>query len=467
MTPSLRVCIVMANLILAWPFSALAITLHVMDDTDVRVRGKIFSSSTHKNSNHSERDSDHDSSDRETISVRHSRHGKQSLGFVKFDVSLLPPNTPVERAILRMWISNLRDHGLLNIHEVLEDWKEGRLRAKHLPPLAPVFHSLLIRKSDEEEFITVDVTTIVQGWIDSPATNFGIALLSDDRDPLRVEFDSKENRRTSHPMEIEISLAPGSGPAGPTGERGPIGPQGPQGNTGQQGPSGAQGPAGSPGNQGPPGPILLLGQSCPSGEFVSGFDPIGNIICTPPPTEIPTGPSGENDGNPGDIIITEIMGNPKSVPDTFGEWFEIFNTRTDTVNIEGWEIQDGGGLHTISSSTPILIGSGEFLVLGNNADMTANGGIPVDYQYSGIILNNDVDSITLFDINGEEIDRVDYGINFVPSPLSGKSLNLDAAHFNGDDNDDGSFWCQSTTLIGLGLDLGTPGTANESCPSVP
>ena len=563
MTSSSRVWMVLAGLFFVWPFSALAITLHVTDDADVRIRTKT----THEHSKHSERDSDHDSSDGDTVSVRHSRHGKQWLGFVKFDVSFLAPDIPIERAMLRMWISKLRQPGLLNIHEVLEDWQEGRLRAKNLPPFAPAFHTLPIGKSDEEEFVTVDVTTTVQGWLDSPATNFGIAFASDDTDPLHVEFDSKENRRTSHPMEIEITLTPGVGPEGLPGERGPVGPQGPvgiagppgpqgipgpigplglpgtpglpggdgapgapgqngtmwftgaefppdelgnvgefylesdtgnyfektdlsvwalvgnlhgpkgiqgiqgpqglQGNPGESGPPGTQGLAGSQGIPGPPGPVLLLGQSCPSGEFVSGFDALGNIICAPPPTSPPTGPGGVNDANPGDVIITEIMGNPDVVNDSAGEWVELFNTRADTVRIDGWIIQDGGGSHTISASTPILIPSGEFLVLGNNSNIATNGGISVDYQYSGITLNNGGDSLTLSDVNGEEIDLVNYGQVSFTIPPAGISLNLDEGHFNGNDNDNGGFWCSSTLPIGPALDFGTPGTTNQLCSSVP
>jgi hypothetical protein len=66
------------------------------------------------------------------------------------------------------------------------------------------------------------------------------------------------------------------------------------------------------------------------------------------------------------------------------------------------------------------------------------------------------------DVNGEEIDQVDYGMSsFIVT--TGASLNLDPDHFDANDNDDGANWCSSTTSIGTGLDLGTPGTANEIC----
>ena len=448
MTQCYRLHLLLAGFFLFWPCSSQAITLHVTDDTEIRVGGGNHF--THKRNNfwHSQRELEDDSPDRHTLSVRHSRHGKESIGLARFDVSPLPPGSQIERAILRMWINESHQEGLLNLHEVLESWKENKMPANQLPPLAPVFSSIPIGKSDEEKFLSIDVTTVVQEWLDHPATNLGLAFVSDDTNRLHVEIDSKENRRTSHPMEIEVTLKPGIGPEGPQGLQGPMGIQGP------------------PGPTGPAVQLLMLGKNCLPGEFLTGFDVEGNIICRALPLENPQGPSEVQDANPGDIIITEIMSNPNAVNDTDGEWFEIFNTRAETVNIAGWLIQDGGGSHLISTSTSLLIAPGEFLVLGNNANMITNGGISVDYQYAGITLNNGEDTITLSDVNNEEIDSVDYGMGFLPPP-SGISLNLDIAHFNGHDNDNGSFWCPSTTLIGPGQDVGTPGTANESCSLVP
>ena len=70
-----------------------------------------------------------------------------------------------------------------------------------------------------------------------------------------------------------------TGATGTTGPQGPIGPAGPQGPKGDTGATGATGP---PGPQGPPG-SGLTGQSCPSGQFVTGVDNSGNIVCVSPP----------------------------------------------------------------------------------------------------------------------------------------------------------------------------------------
>ena len=147
------------------------------------------------------------------------------------------------------------------------------------------------------QFVTVDLTTLVRDWVDFIATsggsgraNNGVALVSHSR--LSAEFHSKESDSTSHDAALEIVLTGGSGvgPTGPIGPAGAVGPGrhragrsgrpngsagavGPHGPTGAAGPAGVTGPAGSmvplvagtPGPAGPAGPQGLAWQ----GDFSS------------------------------------------------------------------------------------------------------------------------------------------------------------------------------------------------------
>ena len=45
----------------------------------------------------------------------------------------------------------------------------------------------------------------------------------------------------------------------------------------------------------------------------------------------------------GDLIVTEIMFNPSSTAWHRGQWFEIYNTSADTIDLQGLEIGDGAG----------------------------------------------------------------------------------------------------------------------------
>lgn len=158
------------------------------------------------------------------------------------------------------------------------------------------------------------------------------------------------------------------------------------------------------------------------------------------------------------VIVTEIMQNPSAVSDGSGEWFEVYNPGSSPVNIDGWTIRDdGSNSHVISNDGPLEVPAFGYFVLGVNADFGTNGGVNVDYQYSGFTLGNSDDEVILEDGDGVEIDRVEYdnGATF-PDP-NGSSMSL--INVNADNNV-GSAWMVGISVYGDG-DHGTPGAAND------
>ncbi len=159
------------------------------------------------------------------------------------------------------------------------------------------------------------------------------------------------------------------------------------------------------------------------------------------------------------VVINEIMQNPSAVSDSAGEWFELFNPTDSDIDINGWTIADNDSeSHVIDNGGPLVLAAGGFLVLGIESDSTLNGGVEVDYQYSGLFLSNSSDELVLLDTEDTEIDRVEWdnGATF-PDP-TGASMSLnDPAN----DNSDGANWSEATATFGSG-DSGTPGAANDA-----
>ncbi len=166
------------------------------------------------------------------------------------------------------------------------------------------------------------------------------------------------------------------------------------------------------------------------------------------------------------IIINEIMQNPSAVSDSNGEWFELFNSGLVAVDIDGWTIEDNDiDSHVINNGGPLVILPGGFLVLGRNADSSANGGVAIDYQFSNIAIANSADELVLLDGSLVEIDRVEYdGGPLFPDPTGASMALKDALA----DNNVGSNWAESTSAFGDG-DRGTPGRCNSDvgqiCPA--
>lgn len=159
----------------------------------------------------------------------------------------------------------------------------------------------------------------------------------------------------------------------------------------------------------------------------------------------------------GDVIVTEMMINPNAVTDAKGEWFEVYNTTDNTIDLNGWEISDqGSNRHTISGSLPIE--KNGFVVLALNGSGAVNGGLSADYDYSAFTLSNGDDEIILTQSGGGVVDMVSYNTSSGWTIPVGEALTL--INLAGDRNDPTN-WTGSRVAYGDG-DLGTPAVASVS-----
>ena len=161
---------------------------------------------------------------------------------------------------------------------------------------------------------------------------------------------------------------------------------------------------------------------------------------------------------PGEVIISEIMQDPKAVTDANGEWFEVYNPKVTAVNLKGCTISDAGSeTHLISSN--LIVPAGGYAVLGRQGDFATNGGYIPNYIYNGFTLGNTDDEIIITCCD-QIIDRVDYtGTKPWPDP-TGASMILNNPDL---DNNDGTNWCESSITTFDAGDFGTPGTMNDTC----
>jgi Lamin Tail Domain len=160
------------------------------------------------------------------------------------------------------------------------------------------------------------------------------------------------------------------------------------------------------------------------------------------------------------------MYDPSVSGETPGEWFELYNRGTTaTVNLINWNFRDlSATAETFTITTNLLIGPGQYRVLGQSNVAAANGGVTVDYVFpytggTGFRLGNNGDEIIMTDSSGVERGRVAYGTanGFVDPSHASISLKSPELNMN-----NGTNWCTSSTAwpgATLG-DKGTPGAAN-------
>jgi alpha-tubulin suppressor-like RCC1 family protein len=159
-------------------------------------------------------------------------------------------------------------------------------------------------------------------------------------------------------------------------------------------------------------------------------------------------------------VIDEIMAHPATADEAAGEWFELYNNGRDPVDLDGWTIASGGDAgYTIRG--PLVIGRGEYLVLGGSADAVANGGARVDHAWTDVRLGNDTgDWLALRSPHGMAVDSVDWGApagETAAPPPEGASLGLrptgtDSVRLGGAS----SSWSPDLGVFGTGQ-RGSPG----------
>ncbi len=170
----------------------------------------------------------------------------------------------------------------------------------------------------------------------------------------------------------------------------------------------------------------------------------------------------------GAVIVTEIMKDPSAASDTYGEYLEVTNVWTNPVNLDSWTIRDDGSDgHQIDKPSGIVIAPGQSAVLCRNDNASLNGGVVCDYDYDDFILGQTSgagDEVVL-ELDGVEIDRVDYLTDSWPD-TAGHSMNLDPAAYDPAANDLVANWCNTPTSDAYKLpggDWGTPGDFNPTC----
>ncbi|MBI2058817.1 MAG: lamin tail domain-containing protein [Nitrospirae bacterium] len=168
------------------------------------------------------------------------------------------------------------------------------------------------------------------------------------------------------------------------------------------------------------------------------------------------GPRAMDRPRVGDLVITEIMADPRLAEDPKAEWFEIHVART--VDLNDLEIgPDPGTPKTILGGPNCLrVEAGANLVFARSPDPAVNGVLSkVDYLFD-FGLPNSGGSLVI-GIGGRTLDQAYY-----PSARSGASTALDPAKMTHTDNDNPANWCVSIGVFGAG-DLGTPGFPNAPC----
>ena len=185
--------------------------------------------------------------------------GGGNAALLQFDLTGLPSGTTsaeIAPATLTVFVNRVNASGAVSVAPATSAGTEGGVTYATQPSAGAVFASFTPLQAGQ--YMTLDVTPLVQAWLANPASNDGLVLNSSTADVL---LDSKENDQTGHPAHLDITVTSTglTGATGATGAAGLPGTQGVQGlpgvaslpgATGAQGLQGLQGVQGTTGAQG-------------------------------------------------------------------------------------------------------------------------------------------------------------------------------------------------------------------------
>ncbi|HEY4354966.1 MAG TPA: DNRLRE domain-containing protein, partial [Acidobacteriaceae bacterium] len=130
--------------------------------------------------------------------------GNGNTALVQFDLTALPPGivaSQVSRATVTLFVNRVNAAGTVNVAPVTSTWGESSVTYASIPTMGAT--SATFTAATPGQYVTFDVTGLVQGWISNPASNFGIALSSS---AANILLDSKENDQTGHAAGISVTI---------------------------------------------------------------------------------------------------------------------------------------------------------------------------------------------------------------------------------------------------------------------
>ncbi|WP_370451090.1 lamin tail domain-containing protein [Corallococcus sp. CA049B] len=197
---------------------------------------------------------------------------------------------------------------------------------------------------------------------------------------------------------------------------------------------------GSPGSANAPCPALA------DGGVTSG------ATCLPPGAD---SPREVQSPRPGELIITEVMANPRG-DDTVGEWLEV--RATVPVDLNGLTVGTDTSGTRLESERCLSLAAGESALLARRREPEVNGGLPEPLATFSVDLRN-AGGVVAVRSGNVLIDSALYGpaqdgvATQVSAPLTADAKGNDAT----------ASWCAATEAYGDRGNLGTPGRANRAC----
>ncbi|MGA7078614.1 MAG: DNRLRE domain-containing protein [Terriglobales bacterium] len=130
----------------------------------------------------------------------------KEITYIQFNLASIPSGASVSQATLKLYVNTVVTAGAFEVYAVNGTWSESTLTYDLAPALGSVIDSNVpITTAEKNQYILIPMTSTVQGWLNTPSSNYGIALVA--VGSFDATFDSKEATTTSHSAELDVVFA--------------------------------------------------------------------------------------------------------------------------------------------------------------------------------------------------------------------------------------------------------------------
>jgi len=140
------------------------------------------------------------------------RHTYPRTSFVEFDVSSLTGSN-IQSAVLTLSVDKVYGDGVMDVSVINGNWSEDTITFDNQPNFGSPTVTVNLPQGLESTTFSIDITDIVQGWVDGGLVNYGVALFTSD---ASAKFYTKEGGKPAT-LEVVTSSEPPPPPGEPTG----------------------------------------------------------------------------------------------------------------------------------------------------------------------------------------------------------------------------------------------------------
>ncbi|WP_411680361.1 DNRLRE domain-containing protein [Clostridium thailandense] len=199
---------------------------------------------------------------------------------LKFDLTnAIPPGSDVLSAYLKLFVYRKNSPDLVlspqtvTVFTNASSFSQNTVTWNNAPAINPTIYSINVTDADVNNFISIDITDLVVGWLNESITNNGITLTGIENiiNTIIGYLSEEWMAPTQRPfLNIEYDIVSPTGTTGATGATGATGLTGATGDTGATGLTGATGDTGATGATGATGDTGATGATG-AGLAASGY----------------------------------------------------------------------------------------------------------------------------------------------------------------------------------------------------